>query len=127
MGLWHDSFWVWKIELTVRSSILPLLFLSFLSVFPPSPCLWRLPSWVEWPLALGHRSHVCSEGFDWIMPVFMKWGEETFAKSWPWGTLFLCGLIWAMPAKHRAKKDSWKYFLCISLLKDWYLVSLVFI
>lgn len=62
-----------------------------------------------WPLAAAHMFAL--KALDWIMPVLVKWGEETFAKSWPWGTLFLCGLIWAVPAKHTAKKDSWKYFL----------------
>ncbi len=116
-------FWVWKKELTVRSSTLPLF--SFLSsqCFPLGlvceGCL--LESRDLWPLAAAHMFAV--KPLDWIMPVFMKWGEETLAKSWPQGTLFLCGLIWAVPAERTAKKDSRKYFLCISLWHDfiWFL------
>ncbi len=122
--LWNDSFFgVWMKELTVRSSTLPLF--SFLSsqCFPLrllcEGCL--LESRDLWPLAAAHMFAV--KPLDWIMPVFMKWGEETLAKSWPRGTLFLCGLIWAVPAERTAKKDSRKYFLCISLWHDfiWFL------
>jgi len=125
-GLWNDS------SLGVEERIDSQIFHSFpflpLSVSPFALFvkIVFLSRVTSDPLAAAHMFAL--KAHDWIMPVFVKWGEETFAKSWPWGTLFLCGLIWVVPAKHTAKKDSWKYFLRISLWKDfiwflWYLFN----